>query len=98
MLYDEKYLKKKAAHIARLFPRMDWSDLFELIPQIMEVTEAVAIVHEEKGPAKREAAVSMVSEILNNVHIVDDRINEAVPLIIDLICDASKGKFAINKE
>jgi len=97
MLYSEKELEAKANHLAELFPEIKWPDIIELIPQVMEIIEIRAIVAGEKGSIKLDAVMGILNKTLDKVNSAKE-IKEAIPLIIKIINDASKGKFAINKE
>jgi hypothetical protein len=91
--------KKKQDKIERLkdlYDLKDPKDLFTILPQEMELMEAMAMAQGLDGTAKKKAVMDVILDIakVNNVELNRDIIS----VFIDIINDASKGKYALNKD
>jgi len=96
MIYSKEKAKKKVDKIIELYPTVDWADLAELLPQIMEVVEITAIVRKANEVQKKEAAIMIMNDLVERVG-VDQNMAKVIPKLWDVINDASKGRFAINR-
>lgn len=71
-------------------------DLFTLLPQEMEVAEAHAMAFKWTEEAKKKKVLETIMGVAkeSNIDIAED----LVSVFYDVINDASKGRYAINKE
>lgn len=91
--------KKKQDKIKRLkdlYDLEDPKDLFTILPQEMELMEAMGMAQGLDGAAKKSAVMDVILGIakVNNVELNEDTLS----VFIDIINDASKGKYALNKD
>ena len=96
-LYKTKDLDVKVDKLAKLFPTIDWADIYELFPQIMETVECIGIVYNSTLEDKKYTCVTMIEKLLTKVKAVDG-IKESLPGLFDIIDNASKGRYAINRK
>lgn len=71
-------------------------DLFTLLPQEMEVAEAHAMAFKWTDEAKKKRVIETIMGVAkeSNINIAE----EWISVFYDVINDASKGRYAINKE
>ena len=91
--------KKKQDKIERLkdlYDLKDPKDLFTILPQEMELMEAMGMAQNLDGPAKKQAVLDVILGIakVNNIELDEN----VLSVFIDIINDASKGKYALNKD
>ena len=91
--------KKKQDKIKRLKDLYDLSkpeDLFTILPQELEMMEAIGIAKNWDGSKKKQEVLDIILGIaeVNNLKLDSN----LVSVFIDTIIKASKGKFALNKE
>ena len=96
-LYKESDLKRKAKKLAAIFPFVGWSELHELTPQIMEIVECISLIRNADVEDKKITVIELMNHLLEQVDHVEG-VKESVPGLFDVIDNASKGKYAINKE
>jgi len=77
-----------------------WSDLFGLVPTIMEI---VGEVKGMKNEEKRESAEAILDYVIDETDIpwlpdsmVDPILKKGVRMLIPILFDASEGKFAFK--
>jgi len=96
-LYKSADINKKAKKLATIFPFVGWSEIHELVPQTMEIVECIALIRDADVEDKKVTVIALVDRLLDQVDHVEG-IRESVPGLFDVIDNASKGKYAINKE
>lgn len=96
-MLSKENIEAKANKISELYPTIDWPDILELVPQIMEVVEAYGIIYELDGPEMKQDAMNILNKVMEKSKCTVG-IDKIVPGLIDTIDKASKGKFAINRE
>lgn len=96
-LYEPKDLTRKANKLKVIFPYVGWSEIHELTPQVMEIVECVAIIRNASEEDKKTTVIAVIDKLLNRVKHVDG-VRESIPGLYDVINNASKGMYAINKE
>ena len=77
-----------------------WSDVFTIVPQVMEIVEDVK---EMTGTEKQESAEAILDYVIDNTDIpwvpdplVDPLLKKGVRLMIPMLIKATKGEFKIN--
>jgi hypothetical protein len=77
-----------------------WSDVFTLVPQVMEIVEAVG---DMKGPEKEEAALMIIDYVIDNTNtpwipdnLTDPLLKKGARFMIPMLIKAAKGKFEID--
>ena len=96
MIYNEEAIQKRVNRLHELYDLNNPVDLFTLIPQEMEIAEVRAMRKGLKGPDMKKAVVDTILAIANHNSIELDK--GLVSVFVDTIADASKGRFAINKD
>jgi hypothetical protein len=107
--YKEKVMAKFTAaqveeHAKKILESFDdgfqWTDLIEMVPQVMEIVEAVGSM---TGDEKRESAEAILDYVIDNTDVpwlpdsfVDPILKKGVRYIIPMICKASNGDYKIN--
>jgi len=97
MIYKPEKLAETVKKLSKLYDLCDPTDLFILLPQIMESAEVRAKAYDvEGGPEKKKAVMDVILGIAkqNSIRIENDLLS----VFIDVIADASKGRYALNKE
>lgn len=77
-----------------------WSDIFDIIPQVMEIVEAVGAM---TGDEKRESAEAVLDYVIDETDIkwlpdslIDPILKKAARYVIPLVIKATKGDYKIN--
>lgn len=97
MIYSPEKLEKTIKKLSKLYDLENATDLFTLLPQVMESAEVRAKAYNvEGGDKKKEAVMSVILGIAdqNSIRIDKDQLS----VFINVIADASRGRYAINKE
>jgi len=97
-----EWLEQEANKVVALFDDgFQMSDLFKIVPAVMEAVELVSGL---SGEEKKETAESIAYLVIDKVDIpwvpdalVDPIIKKFVPGAIDSLIKASKGGFNFNK-
>jgi len=97
MIHTPEKLAEKIAKLSQLYDLKKPEDLFMILPQEMESAEVRAMAYDVKGgPAKKQAVMDVLLGIAKQNSI---RLNKKLlAAFIDIIIDASKGRYAFNKE
>lgn len=85
----------KIAKLKDLYDLEDPKDLFVLIPQEMEVAEIKGMANDWDGLQKKQTVMHIIMSIAVENGIDLDA--ETLGTFIDIINNASKGKYALNK-
>jgi hypothetical protein len=77
-----------------------WSDVFNIVPQAMEIVQAVGGM---TGPEKEEAALAIVDYVIDNTdlpwlpdNLVDPLLKKGARYMIPKLIEAAKGKLKID--
>jgi hypothetical protein len=77
-----------------------WSDVFTLVPQVMEIVEEVG---EMSGPEKEEAALAIIDYVVDNTdtpwipdNLTDPLLKKGARFMIPMLIKASKGDLKLN--
>jgi len=97
MIHTPEKLAEKIAKLSQLYDLKKPEDLFMILPQEMESAEVRAKAYDdETGPAKKQAVMDILLGIAKQNSI---RLNKKLlSVFIDVVIDASKGRYALNKE
>jgi hypothetical protein len=93
----KKYSDKVVAEFADGF---SWTDLFTVIPMVMEIVEKV---EGASGEEKKQTALAIINYVIDETDlpgpdgIIDPILKKAAPFVIELIIKASSGEIAVNK-
>lgn len=86
--------------IDRLRDGFQWSDVFAIVPEVMEIVEDLG---EMNGPEKEATALMILDYIIDETDVpwlpdrlVDPILKKGVRFIIPMLSDAAKGKFKFN--
>ncbi|NVB39146.1 hypothetical protein G6O69_14980 [Pseudenhygromyxa sp. WMMC2535] len=99
---SEAEIKAQAEKIMAQFDDgWQWTDLFVIVPTVMELVEDAT----QMNGAEKQAAVEGVCDyVIDNTDIpwlpdnlIDPILKEGVRKLIPVIVDATKGKFGVNK-
>ena len=99
--FSIEQVKKHAEDVLALFEDgWQWTDLFDIIPKVMEIVEAVEGM---TGPEKAAAAEQILDYVIDETDIkwlpdslVDPILKKGVRYIIPMLVKASKGEFEFN--
>lgn len=86
--------------IAEFADGFQFSDIFKVIPLIMEIVERIGGLTSEE---KKQTVIKIVDYILDETDgpgpdvIIDPLLKRVVPYVIELVVSVSKGKFGINR-
>ena len=97
MIYNPEKLAETVEKLSKLYDLQNPVDFFILLPQIMESSEIRAKAFDvDTGSEKKQAVLDVILGIANknSVEIEEDWLS----VFIDIIADATKGRYAINKE
>jgi hypothetical protein len=96
MIYSQEDIQKRVDRLHELYDLNKPIDLFTLIPQEMEIAEVRAMRKGLKGQDMKKAVVDTILAIAkhNSIELDEDLLS----VFVNTIADASKGRFAINKE
>src|SRR4051812_35183693 len=78
---------------------IQWHDLWNTVPRVMEIVETVESLD---GEGKRSLCIMLFDDLLGRIDLpgpdflVKPAIMAALPYVIDLVAKASKGAYAIN--
>ncbi len=97
-----EWLQEQTAEIMEAFKDgFQWTDVFSVVPKAMEIVERMDGL---TGDEKKEVAVKIVNHVIDETDtpwlpdaLVDPIAKKAVPHVIDLVIDATKGRLAINR-
>lgn len=77
-----------------------WSDVFTIVPQVMEIVEEVG---EMGGEEKRESAEAILDYVIDNTDtpwipdgLTDPLLKKGVRFMIPMLIKASKGDYKLN--
>ena len=99
-------VKKHAESVLALFDDgWQWTDLFEIVPKVMEIVEAVEGMN---GGEKQAAAEQILDYVIDETDIpwlpdslIDPILKKGVRYMLPVICKAAKGGedgYAINND
>lgn len=107
--YKERIMGKFTAaqieeHAKKLLAAFDdgfqWSDVFNLVPQAMEIVQAVGGM---TGPEKEESALAIIDYVIDNTDtpwlpdaLTDPIIKKGARFMIPKLIEAAKGKLKID--
>jgi len=94
-------VQKHAADVLELFEDgWQWTDIFEIVPKVMEIVEEVRGM---TGPEKSAAAEKILDHVIDETDIpwlpdslVDPILKKGVRFMIPMIVKATKGEYKIN--
>ena len=88
--------ESKIDRLKNLYDLDDPSDLFTILPQEMEMAEVFGFISELTGEEKKVKVMDLLLDLaaVNNIELDENTLS----VFIDVICDVSKGKYALNKE
>jgi len=93
-----KTVEEAADEITALFDDgFQWKDILDAIPLAMDLVEGVEGL---KGPEKKAKVLKILDTMLNKVDLpgwdwlTKKGIEWVLPLVVDMLVDASKGKFS----
>jgi hypothetical protein len=93
----KSYADKVVAEFADGFT---WTDLFTIVPMVMEIVEKV---EGASGEEKKATAVEIINYVIDVADfpgpdvILDPILKKAAPFVIELIIKATSGTIAVNK-
>lgn len=94
-------IKKHAEEVVKLFEDgFQWTDLFQIVPMVMEIVEKV---EGASGEEKKATALEIINYVIDATDmpgpdsILDPILKKAAPYVIELVINASKGNISINK-
>jgi hypothetical protein len=77
-----------------------WSDVFTLVPEVMEIVEDVK---EMSGAEKEESALAIIDYVIDNTdtpwipdNLTDPLLKKGARFMIPMIIKASKGELKLN--
>jgi hypothetical protein len=77
-----------------------WSDVFTLVPQVMEIVQAAG---DMTGPEKEESALAILDYVIDNTDtpwipdgLTDPLLKRGVRFMIPMLIKASKGEYKID--
>lgn len=88
-------MSAKAKKLSNIYNLNDPKDLFTLLPQEMEIAEVKAMCNNLTGAEKKQMVLEVMDKIARNSSIELDL--DLMGTFIDIIADASKGRYALNK-
>lgn len=97
-----KELYDKVAEVAKTLD--DGFQLHDIALVLRSAVECAEVFADHSGPGKRELAIQFVKEVLRRTDgpgpdmLVDPIIESVVPVLIDLVVDATKGLLEVNGE
>lgn len=78
-----------------------WSDVFTIVPQVMEIVEEVG---EMSGEEKQESAEAILDYVIDNTDtpwipdsLTDPLLKKGARFMIPMLIKASKGEYKLNK-
>ena len=93
----KKYADQVIAEFADGF---QWTDVFHVVPMVMEIVEKV---EGASGEEKKQTAIAIIDYVIDNTDlpgpdgIIDPILKKAAPFVIELIIKATSGEIAVNK-
>lgn len=79
-----------------------WSDVFTLVPRVMEIVEDVS---EITGPEKEESALAIIDYVIDKTDtpwlpdgLTDPLLKKGARYMIPMLVRASKGEFKFNQD
>lgn len=93
----KKYADQVVAEFADGF---QWTDLFKVVPMVMEIVEKVGGA---SGEEKKATALAIINYVVDSTDLpgpdalLDPILKKAAPFVIELVISASKGKIEVNK-
>jgi len=93
----KKYADQVIAEFADGF---QWTDVFHVVPMVMEIVEKVGGA---SGEEKKQTAIAIVNYVVDNTDLpgpdslLDPILKKAAPFLIEMVISASKGEIAVNK-
>lgn len=99
--FTAEQIKEQAEKIMEAFEDgFQWSDVFDLVPNAMEVVEAVGGM---TGEEKEESALAIIDYVIDNTdtpwlpdNLTDPLLKKGARHLIPKLIDAAKGKLAID--
>lgn len=98
-----EWLEAETKKVLALFEDgFQYSDLFKIVPMVMETVE---LVQGLSGPEKKATAISLANEVIDRTDmpwipdaLVDPIIKQFVPGAIESLIEASRGGFSFGKK
>ena len=76
-----------------------WTDIFKVIPMVMEIVEKIGGA---SGEEKKATALAIINYVIDETDlpgpdsIFDPILKKAAPFVVELIISASNGEVAVN--
>jgi hypothetical protein len=94
-------IKKHADEVSNLFADgFQISDVFQVVPLVMEIVERVQGL---SGEEKKQTALAIINHVIDTTDapgpdaIIDPILKRLAPYVVELVISVSKGKFGVNK-
>lgn len=91
--------------MAPLEDGLQWTDLFEIVPIVMEIVEETHTFAGSSGPEKKAAAILVLEYVVDHKDlpwipdaVVNPYLKKAIPPLIDLFARVAKGEWEIQPE
>jgi hypothetical protein len=107
--YKERIMAKFTAaqieeHAAKIMEAFEdgfqWADVFDIVPQAMEIVEAVGGM---SGPEKEESALAIIDYVIDNTdtpwipdNMTDPLLKKGARYMIPMILKAAKGDLKVD--